>query len=624
MSAPRRFACIANKHWPAVVVAATLATLVGCGGGGGGTTPPSAPAVSLSPSSLTFASQNVGSSSTASPVTLTNTGNATLTGVGISITGTNAADFTQTNNCGTSVSAGSNCTISVTFTPTAAGSRTASVSITDNAAGSPQTISLTGTGQTPGPAVSLSPSSLTFASQIVNTTSAAQSVTLTNSGNATLTGVSISITGANASDFAQTNTCGSSVSAGSNCTISVTFTPTATGSRTGTVSIADNAPGSPQTIGLTGTGVTSANNVASVTVDLGPDPVNSPDADVLFVTLTVCVPGSTSNCQTIDHVAVDTGSSGLRLLQAVLSPSLASALPQENAPSGSPLGNCVVFADNSFMWGLVVTADISIAGETASAVPIQVISQSSPPAGCSGSIADNTVDILGANGLIGVSVFRQDCGQACVNGIPTPNPPYFSCPASGCTATTVPLSGQLQNPVWMFPQDNNGLLINLLPVPDQGAATDTGTMTFGIGTQSNNSLGSATIYTTSDVGEFTTTYNGSSYTSYIDSGSNGMYFLDSGTTGMPDCPDGLSGYYCPANTTSFTVTNTGLNGNSGPVTFKIANTENLNPSFAAFNDLGGSLPNTFDLGLPFFFGRTIFVGIEGENVNGTNGPLWAY
>jgi len=351
-------------------------------------------------------------------------------------------------------------------------------------------------------------------------------------------------------------------------------------------------------------------------VDLGPDPVNSPDVDVLFVSVTVCVP-NTQTCQTIDHVAVDTGSSGLRLLQSELT----VLLPQATAQDGNPLGNCVVFADNSFMWGPVVTADISIAGETASAVPIQVISQSAPPPGCSGSIADNTVDILGANGLIGVGVFRQDCGQACVNGIPTPNPPYFSCPASGCTATTVPLTGQLQNPVWMFPQDNNGLSINLQAVPDQGAATDTGTMTFGIGTRSNNSLGGATIYTTSDVGEFTTTYNGRSYISYIDSGSNGMYFLDSVTTGLPDCPDGLSGYYCPANTTSFTVTNTGLNGNSGPVTFKIANTENLNPSFAAFNDLGGSLPSTFDFGLPFFFGRTIFVGIEGQSPNGT---YWAY
>src|SRR5208337_3294665 len=114
------------------------------------------------------------------------------------------------------------------------------VSITDNAAGSPQTISLTGTGQ--APSVSLSPSSLAFGGQMVGTTSAPQSVTLANTGNGTLSITSISASG----DFAETNTCGSSVAAGASCTISVTFTPTATGTRTGAVSITDNAAGSPQ------------------------------------------------------------------------------------------------------------------------------------------------------------------------------------------------------------------------------------------------------------------------------------------------------------------------------------------------------------------------------------------
>jgi hypothetical protein len=152
------------------------------------------------------------------------------------------------------VAAGANCTLSITFTPKATGSRTASVAITDNATGSPQSVSLTGTGT--APAASLSPSSLSFGNQVVSTTSAAQTITLTNTGNATLSITSLALTGSNAGDFTQTNTCGSSVAAGANCTLSITFTPAASGSRTASVAITDNAAGSPQTVALSGTGLT--------------------------------------------------------------------------------------------------------------------------------------------------------------------------------------------------------------------------------------------------------------------------------------------------------------------------------------------------------------------------------
>jgi hypothetical protein len=210
-------------------------------------------AVSLSATSLTFASQSVGTSSTAQTVTLTSTGSAALSITSLAITGTNAGDFAQTNTCGSSVAAGANCTISVTFTPTAGGSRTASVSITDNGSGSPQTIALSGTGT--GPGASLSPTSLSFVSQLIDTSSTAQTVGLTNSGNATLSITSIAITGSNAGDFAETaDTCGSSLVAGGNCTIEVTFTPSAAGQRTATLSITDNASSSPQTVSLSGTG----------------------------------------------------------------------------------------------------------------------------------------------------------------------------------------------------------------------------------------------------------------------------------------------------------------------------------------------------------------------------------
>jgi hypothetical protein len=203
-----------------------------------------APAVSLSPTSLVFGNQNVGTVSPAKTVTLSNTGTAPLAITSI----VNTGDFKTTNSCGTSVAAGASCSISVTFAPTVTGTRSGTLTITDNATNSPQSVSLTGTGV--APAVTLSPTGLAFAAQLLNTVSAAKIITLTNTGTAPLTVTSIAASG----DFAQTNTCGTSVAAGGKCTITVTFKPTAIGARAGAISIVDNATGSPQKVSLTGTG----------------------------------------------------------------------------------------------------------------------------------------------------------------------------------------------------------------------------------------------------------------------------------------------------------------------------------------------------------------------------------
>jgi centrosomal CEP192-like protein len=217
-----------------------------------------APAVSLSAMAVGFGNQRVGTTSAAQTVTLTNSGNATLTISSIAITGANSGDFSQTNTCPVSPStlvSGANCLISLTFQPTGTGNRAASVTITDNASGSPHSVTLTGTGT--APAVTLAPTSLNFAGQLVTTASAAQAITLTNSGSAPLTISSIALSGTNSGDFAETNTCpasSSSLAAGANCMISVTFTPTATGTRAASVTVTDNVSGSPQSVSLTGTG----------------------------------------------------------------------------------------------------------------------------------------------------------------------------------------------------------------------------------------------------------------------------------------------------------------------------------------------------------------------------------
>lgn len=213
-----------------------------------------APKVTLSTSSLTFASTILGSSSPAQAITVTNTGTASLSSLAISLTGTNPGDFSDTTTCGTTLAVNANCTITVTFKPTAAGARSASVSIADNATGSPQSVTLSGTGAS---AVTLTPASLTFATTKIASSSAAQTVTVKNAGTVSLTGVAITITGTNAADFSDTTTCTATIAAAASCTISVTFKPTATGARTASVSIADSATGSPQTVALSGTGSTT-------------------------------------------------------------------------------------------------------------------------------------------------------------------------------------------------------------------------------------------------------------------------------------------------------------------------------------------------------------------------------
>jgi hypothetical protein len=214
------------------------------------------PVPSFSPSNLSFGNQNVGTSSAPQNVTLTNTGSATLKISSIAVTGANSGDFSQQSNCGSSLSAGANCTITVTFTPTAPGSRSASVSVSDNAPGSPQSIPLSGTGV--GAVVMLSPTSLNFGNQTVGIPSSPQSVMLTNTGNSNLTIASIQITGQNANEFSEVTNCPSSLSPNNSCQIKVTFLPTTTGTQNGSLGVSDNAPGSPQQVPLTGVGVLPA------------------------------------------------------------------------------------------------------------------------------------------------------------------------------------------------------------------------------------------------------------------------------------------------------------------------------------------------------------------------------
>jgi hypothetical protein len=223
--------------------------------------------VSLAPAILNFGNQVVGFASAPQTTTLTNGSSTTVVITGISITGSDPADFSQTDTCPGTLAAGASCTITVIFTPSATGTRTASLSVADNASNSPQTLALTGVGVQA--AVTFSSTSLTFPTQLVYTQSAPRVVTLTNSGTSTLTITSFSVTG----NFTQTNTCGSSLDPRANCSISVTFKPSFKGTLTGTVSVTDNAPGSPQTVSLTGTGTFV--ELSPTSLNFGSQPVGS-------------------------------------------------------------------------------------------------------------------------------------------------------------------------------------------------------------------------------------------------------------------------------------------------------------------------------------------------------------
>ncbi len=364
-------------------------------------------------------------------------------------------------------------------------------------------------------------------------------------------------------------------------------------------------------------------NVQPITVDLV-DLGLEKRVNLAFTSVTICAPGSSSICQTIDHVQVDTGSSGLRILSSVLASSL--ALPKQTGAGGDPIVECFHFADG-YSWGPVELADVKLAGEQASAIPIQVIGDpqfSTVPTNCSSAGAPkNTVQAFGANGILGVGLFQRDCGAFCAS---SSIGGYYVCPASGCRPSVVSLEQQVANPVALFATDNNGVLIQLPSVLGTAAETVSGSLIFGIGTRTNNALDSATILTTNaGTGNFTTIYKNRVISrSFIDAGSNAFVFADEN---IPLC---ASGFYCPTATVNLSATNQGANGATSIVNFSVANADLLlanNPTFAAFNNLGARSPflaTSFDWGLPFFYGRNVFTAIEGKSTPAGNGPYFAY
>jgi Protein of unknown function (DUF3443) len=393
----------------------------------------------------------------------------------------------------------------------------------------------------------------------------------------------------------------------------------------------------PSSTGPTQPGAPSGPNVATISVNGGL--YDYPNG--AFTSVTICVPGSTTQCQTIDGILVDTGSYGLRIEYSALSLSL----PQQTDSSGNAIVECGEFG-SGFTWGPVQTTDMTISGETAASLPIQIMGSPNYPdtdadaATCADGQAGegdeydlDYAENLGANGILGVGNFAQDCGTACTQTGGANPGTYYSCPdASSCGVTAEALSSQVVNPVVLFPTDNNGVIVELPGLTNGVADSATGSLVFGIGTESNNGLGSATIYDVDTTyGNFTTVFNTVPYSdsAFMDSGSEVLFFLDPTATGLPECTDSI--LYCPTSNVNLSATNEGFsNGNSGTVDFTIGNGDELtNGTYNAISILGAPGENQngslyFDWGLPFFFGTNVYTAIDGATTPAGPGPYVAY
>jgi hypothetical protein len=351
--------------------------------------------------------------------------------------------------------------------------------------------------------------------------------------------------------------------------------------------------------------------------------VTGQGVDQPFGAIKVCVPGSTTQCQVVSGLLIDTGSFGLRIFSQALTVHLP---PQMSGPDR--VGECAFFGSVT-VWGRVATADVTMGGEpTIQNLPVQIINPGFPavghrPTSCNqtGHPIARSPQQLNFNGILGVGLRQYDN----IDGLDTL---YYACTTTNCTGITQPPEFQVQNPVALLPVDNNGVLLNLPQPPTNGASRLTGQLIFGVNTQTNNQIPSSFKEYTADPNTltFSTVFHRTQLTSFIDSGSNGFFYDN---PNLPVCTFAPP-WYCPATLTAQSATNIGSDGNSsGLIIFDIANANSLfETSNAAFYDLGANaiLSDMFDWGLPFFLGRKIFVGIEGKTISGVSEspPFWAF
>ena len=382
-------------------------------------------------------------------------------------------------------------------------------------------------------------------------------------------------------------------------------------------------------------------NTVAVTVGSG---LSSSMTNMMMTSVTICKPG-TSVCITVPNIQVDTGSTGLRVFASLLNTANNGAglnlTAITSSTTGNAIYNCTAFGDG-VVWGNMATADVKLGGESAPGISIHVMQDTTAgapiPTLCTNQgsnetsiLGTGTVHPFGANGIIGIGLYNQDCGTYCVNSVYTAAPKYYACDnANVCVGTTVALTQQTANPVASFASiNNNGVALQFPAIASNGVTSVIGSLIFGIGTQTNNAESAtaikiATPYASN--GLFTATYKGTSLSqSFIDSGSSGYYFVDNTIATCTQqtayfCPGGVSNSLSPLSI-SASVPNSNTS-TSATISMVVASADYLfnenNGALGAFNDIGApnSMSTSFDFGVPFFFGKTVFT--SNENVGPAN------
>ncbi|RDJ99388.1 DUF3443 domain-containing protein [Paraburkholderia lacunae] len=373
----------------------------------------------------------------------------------------------------------------------------------------------------------------------------------------------------------------------------------------------------------------SNSNAVPIVINASMGSINMPT-----VSIVLCGPGQqdSSQCETVGHMLVDTGSVGVRVMASAVSPRLRSQLllqttSDSKQASESPLAQCAQFA-SGFTWGSVRRADVTIGNTKASNIPLELIGDGSyaTPSDCmsNGGPDLSSAQALGANGIIGIGHGVRDYPDAAKTVLPAN---YYACAsANSCVGTTVPVNRQVMNPVAAFATHNNGTVIRLPALPAGGQASVTGELVFGIGTQPNNMLPTdANVVAVDQHGYFTTRYQGRVFTtSAIDSGTNGFAFDDAT---IPTTGEGAYAWYAPSSALSLSATMQATSGAGTPimVPFSIGNAQTLMANnYAAYDNIGAPVSRWFLWGLPFFYGRNVYTVLEGATVGTQTGPFVAF
>lgn len=379
-----------------------------------------------------------------------------------------------------------------------------------------------------------------------------------------------------------------------------------------------------------------------LTVSVAPYPAAGVVANLPYVTVTIC---NGPTCVNVDHVIVDTGSFGLRVLQSAVS---TLNLSPSSTGTGS-VAECAQFLDGT-MWGSVAQGSLTLGGEPAVSVPIQLIGDPAvggSPGDCTVLGRDeSTLSKIGGNGLLGVGQFVTDGGPyfnctsstTCYGpyyycstcGTPPAGKLYFSCTSgtyASCPTPNNPIAvAPVVNPVPSLQGDHNGVILQLPAIGSTGAATATGLLTFGVGTRANNSISSYSLLSVpssgSYAGDFNATVQGTSYPwSFLDSGSNYNFLNLSGV------PVDSYGSYAPPAWTSFATTlspNVGSGASISTSLDVIAGSQLQFGTNTAFNDIATTgAAGSQDLGLPYFYGRGIALVISGQSAGSNSGPFYA-